>query len=240
MGANLVKRAIAFGAVNHLTGNEFRVLVQMSVTALDTDRPPRYWSSREETARAIGRMLPDEPESGHPDFARICREREAGFSAVKEAIKGLRHKGALRSAQVGRRGYRAAYELTMNGDLAAGDPPPVEEGKPAPTREGFPPPNGRENVPLTVGNPSPLGTVRIQKDEKQESTHLSAPPHLTTTHETDPELNIEPRCDEHVGSPWAARCAACEAAAEPPELVACDKHIHLLPCPKCTPQVVAA
>lgn len=239
MGANLVKRAIAFGAVNRLTGNEFRVLIQMSVTALDTDRPPRYWSSREETARAIGRMLPDEPESNHPDFARISREREAGFAAVKEAIKGLRSKGALRSAQVGRRGYRAAYELTMNGDLTGENPPPIEEEKPTPTREGFPPPNGRKNLPLTVGNPYPLGTIRIQKDENKETTHLPAPSHLTPTADLEPEMN-EPRCADHVGESYPPRCAACDKAAEPPELVACQFHIQLMPCPQCAAQAVAA
>lgn len=93
MGASLVKLAIAFGATHRLTGNEFRVLIQMAVTAKDTDPEPSYWSSREDSARALGRMISDEPGPDDPDADAKRRERDAAFFALKEAIRGLAGSG---------------------------------------------------------------------------------------------------------------------------------------------------
>ena len=116
MGAELVRRAITFGTITHLTGNEFSVLVQMAVIALDSDQVPRYAGGRDELARSLGRILPSAPNADDPEFERISSEREAGLQAVKEAVKGLRKKGAIRRAPGAMVTERAVYEVTLNGE----------------------------------------------------------------------------------------------------------------------------
>lgn len=111
MGAQLVGRAIAFAAQNDLKPNEFRLLVFMALTALDTDQPPRYFASREESAYGLGRMVEDK-------FAtdpRAVSARDAAFWAVKVAVQGLVKAGAIERKQRGRNGRRAEFVLTFKG-----------------------------------------------------------------------------------------------------------------------------
>lgn len=170
MGASLVKLAIAFGARHRLTGNEFRVLIQMAVTAKDTDLEPSYWSSREDSARALGRMIPDEPGPDDPDADAKRRERDAAFFALKEAIRGLRAAGAIQTTDPGRRGHRAVYKLTLTSMRGSENPPPI----------------GEENPPAIGGNPSPYrGENPPPKEEPgtrgqktRTTTRHTAPPHL--------------------------------------------------------------
>ncbi|MCM3779871.1 hypothetical protein [Microbacterium hydrocarbonoxydans] len=110
MGAGLVGRAIAYGADIQLNPNEFRLLVGMCLTALDADKPPRYFDSREALALILGRRVPDyapEDEDGE-------RERDAAFKAVKVALNGLVKLGAIKRYRVGGNGRRAVYDLVLD------------------------------------------------------------------------------------------------------------------------------
>jgi hypothetical protein len=118
MGAQLAKQAYAFGASHPLTASEMRFLVWMALTAKDTDERPIYFMSREQSALALGRIVPDEPRPGQEDAAAVLKERKAAFQAVKVATTGLVSHGAIRSLVRGRTGHRAEYELTL-GQLAA-------------------------------------------------------------------------------------------------------------------------
>ena len=97
MGSRLVKRAYAYAVDVPLHPNEFRLLAWMCLTALDEDTPPRYFDSREASALALGRRVPDEDTP----------ERSAGLEAVKVAIRGLTAVGAVRRRKHGHRGQRA-------------------------------------------------------------------------------------------------------------------------------------
>lgn len=85
MGAMLVSRTFAYAVDVPLRPNEKHLLLFMALTALDTDSTPRYFASREESAIALGRRVPDAAPRGEPD----APERVAALEAVKVAIRGL-------------------------------------------------------------------------------------------------------------------------------------------------------
>lgn len=170
MGASLVKLAIAFGATHKLTGNEFRVLIQMAVTAKDTDPEPSYWSSREDSARALGRMIPDEPAPDDPDADAKRRERDAAFFALKGAIRGLRTAGAIQTTDPGRRGHRAVYKLTLMPMHGSENPPAI--------REENPPAIGGNPSPYRSENPPPKEEPGTTGQKGRTATRLTAPPRL--------------------------------------------------------------
>lgn len=115
MGANLVGRAIAFAVDIPLQPNEFRLLVGMSLTALDTDSTPRYFDSREASALILGRRVPNAVHADDPASDAVAREREAAFQAVKVALSGLNKLGAIKRARTGGNGRRAEYNIVLDG-----------------------------------------------------------------------------------------------------------------------------
>lgn len=114
VGARLVGEAFAFAAHRRLRPNEMRLLLFMALTALDTDKRPRYFAAREKSAVALGRLVPDTPSPTDPQYDRAIRERAAAFQRVKEAVQGLVAAGAIVSIKRGREGQRAEYELTLS------------------------------------------------------------------------------------------------------------------------------
>lgn len=147
MGAQLVRRAFAFAAQNRLTGNEFRVLAHMTLTALDGDAEPRYWAKREVLAHALGHLIPDAPMPGDPNEPETNAARERAFYAVKTAVRGLVNAGAIERLRLGRIGQTAAYRITLTGS-------PVVEKTPAIT--GLSPPQiGGKSTPELVEIPPP-------------------------------------------------------------------------------------
>jgi hypothetical protein len=127
VGAALTGEAFAYAAREHaagrpLTHNERLLLLFMAHTALDADKPPRYFGSRERSAVALGRMVPDEPAVDHPERSERQRERHNAFSAVKTATRGLVQRGAIERLHSGRAGRRAEFALRFHGGLARGAP----------------------------------------------------------------------------------------------------------------------
>ncbi len=150
MGAQLVGRAIAFAAQNDLKPNEYRLLVFMALTALDSDQQPRYFASREESAFALGRMIADKTTTDPSALAA----REAAFKAVKLATQGLVRLGAIDRIERGRNGHRAVYGVTFRGTKSV----PLNGTESVPLR-------GTKSVPQGVRNPSPLGTTEEPQEE---------------------------------------------------------------------------
>lgn len=107
MGAGLVGRAIAYGVDVSLQPNEYRLLIGMCLTALDSDERPRYFDSREAMALFLGRRVTDHG----PD-------RAAAFQAVKVALQGLVKVGALERVRKGGNGRRAEYILRLDVDAS--------------------------------------------------------------------------------------------------------------------------
>jgi hypothetical protein len=121
MGAQLARLAYAWAVDRTVKPNEMRLLVFMALTALDADNPPRYFASRESSAVALGRRLPERVEESDPTFSSVEKERDAAFSRVKVATQGLVKSGAIRNVKRGREGQRAEYALTFQSSLLPGD-----------------------------------------------------------------------------------------------------------------------
>jgi hypothetical protein len=163
MGAQLVGRAIAFAAMNDLKPNEYRLLIFMALTALDTDQPPRYFASREESAFGLGRRVAD----GHTTDPDEIAARDAAFKAVKLAVQGLVKCGAIERLQRGRSGRRAEFAVTFRGTKSV----PLKGTESVPLR-------GTKSVPAGVRNPSPQGTT----DEPQEELGRRTPRFTEASH----------------------------------------------------------
>lgn len=176
MGARLVKQAIAFAVDVPLRGNEFRLLIHMAVTALDEDDPPRYFDSRESSALALGRRVPD------GGSAEADAERGAAFQAVKVAVAGLVAVGALRRLKQGKAGQRAEFAIAL--DLGAarssaeyrrrrgvGNSYPRSVGNSYPTGYAIPTAEG-------YAVPTPKEPLRNHKDQ---TTGISASTSSTTS-----------------------------------------------------------
>ena len=91
--------------------NALRLLVYMSLRALDTDKQPRYTGSRETSAFGLGRNVPEPVLPDDERFAAIQRERNAAFQVAKIAIANLVAVGAIKQLQRGREGTRATFAL---------------------------------------------------------------------------------------------------------------------------------
>lgn len=114
MGAQLVGQAFAFAARHQLKSNEALLLLFMAHTALDADDPPRYFASRERSAIAIGRMVPDVPAADDPDSDKLNAERASVFELLRRATNGLLATGAVERLHGGRGGRTAEYVLRLS------------------------------------------------------------------------------------------------------------------------------
>ncbi|MFB8893576.1 hypothetical protein [Microbacterium plantarum] len=151
MGSRLVKQLIAYAIDVPLKPNEYRLMTYMALTALDDDTPPRYFDSREASALALGRRVRDEVHPDHPDHAEIQLERNAAFSAVKEAVSGLTGIGAIRRLKSGRAGRRAEFAVVIDVQMSIN----TEEYRRRRKGDGLRP-RGRDSLPLKGRKSIPL------------------------------------------------------------------------------------
>jgi hypothetical protein len=159
VGAQLVGKAFTFAAEKALKPNEVKLLLWMSLIALDADTPPRYFGARESSAFGLGRKIPDAPNELDPAAEAKHLEREAAFYAVKIAVQGLVAAGAIQRLKRGREGTRAEFALTYGRESL-----PLERRK-------FLPLSGVDSLPASGGNSSPQGTT----NEPQETTQRETP-----------------------------------------------------------------
>jgi hypothetical protein len=166
VGAQLVGKAFAFASRVALKPNEKLLLLWMSLTALDSDTPPKYFAARESSALALGRMVPDAPDPQDPDATSIEAERNAAFQRVKLATQGLVKAGAIRNVRRGREGSRAEFVLIFGTESV-----PLESTESVPL-------SGSESVPPGGRNPYPQGTTEEYKEPHPGSTSPRRAPHF--------------------------------------------------------------
>jgi hypothetical protein len=91
-----------------------RALIQMALTSLDRDDPPRYFGGWEATARALGRDVPELADELTGDERReVERQRENARRAVGRAVKELVAAGAVSRTNRPKVGSRAVYHLNL-------------------------------------------------------------------------------------------------------------------------------
>ena len=103
MGAGNVTQV--FESWGHLEHREFRLLVHMANTGLDSAAPPVYFRGWESAAKALGYDA-----LGNRDSAR---------RNTMKALKLLRESGAIVFSDHARQGSRAVYALTLWPDRTA-------------------------------------------------------------------------------------------------------------------------
>ena len=144
MGANHVSTIYAQWG-RRLDGCAFRLLVHMSLTALDSDNPPMYWAGRDGMAAALGRD-----------------DDAAGRQAVKRALSVLKREGAVKVASKAVKGRSATrWEIVLAPPLGYGNRTPITK-KPRGGAKGdgteTVPQSGTESDPIGVRNPTHWGT----------------------------------------------------------------------------------
>lgn len=116
-----MKAAFAYAARVPLRPNEKILLLYMALVSLDQDSPPRYFGAREESAFALGRLVPDAPDSSavaDEEFKRVEDERKAAFAAVRSAIDGLVKIGAVDRVRHANGARRAEFALRLDPDFS--------------------------------------------------------------------------------------------------------------------------
>jgi hypothetical protein len=166
MGARLVSQMIVFAVDVPLHPNEYRLLNVMALRALDDADPPRYFDSREASSLALGRRVPDDPESP---------ERLAAFEAVKVATRGLVALRAIERIQAGHRGRRAEFAIRLNLALTQDtDEYRRRKAHPSPSRKAQPSPKRRLTLPQSEGPPFPQGTTEEPPGTRTGNTSPSS------------------------------------------------------------------
>lgn len=124
MGVEIVKAAMVYG--KSLSGNGYKVLIAMSMSALDkpsNGRPPGlYWGGWDALAVALG----------HEDATRDS----SGHRAVKRAIKELRDAKHITPMLNASRGTRQSYSVHPGGLEKGGQSDPVKGGQIDPVMGG--------------------------------------------------------------------------------------------------------
>lgn len=195
MGARLVREVYAYAADVPLKPNEFRLLAYMALIAIDPGdpggrAPRRYFDSRESSALALGRRVPD--ESGEKaDLA----ERHAAFTAVKEALSGLVKLKSIEREKRGGNGRRAEYSLTLSPTSSRGTEefrrrrrgrtslPQKGDGAATADRDSLPL-RGRSSLPVGAGIACRLGqeipTPQEEEDLQEQAGGITSPKPATS------------------------------------------------------------
>jgi hypothetical protein len=108
MGAGNAKKAYAYWG--DLPDGPLRLLVFMSLTALDADEPPTFHRGREALAVGMGRKVADR-QTEDPD--EVAARRRA-FKAVDRMICALRDAGAITQLRPAGPGHAAVYALNLS------------------------------------------------------------------------------------------------------------------------------
>lgn len=108
MGAGNAKKAYAYWG--DLPDGPLRLLVFMSLTAMDADDPPTFHRGREALAVGMGRTVADR-QTGDP--AEVAERRRA-FKAVDRMICALKDAGAITQLRPAGPGHTAVYALNLS------------------------------------------------------------------------------------------------------------------------------
>lgn len=123
MGVEIVKAAVVYG--NRLSGNAYKVLVAMSLSALDkpsNGRPASlYWGGWDALAVVLGHENAERGSAGHNAVARAVRELRNGrhVSPMVDAGRGTRqsylvHPGGIGGVEQGEQNAHAKGEQSAH------------------------------------------------------------------------------------------------------------------------------
>ncbi|GAA1938241.1 hypothetical protein GCM10009775_32890 [Microbacterium aoyamense] len=204
MGARLVGEAIAYAVDVPLTGNEYRLLIGMSHTALDgaIDDPResrRYFDSRDAMCLAIGRRVNDHDAT----------DRAAAFEAVRVALRGLVSLGAIEQLKRGQSGQRAEFNLVIEAEQSrttaeyrrralskrARPRPPKPQAQPGPAPQAQPGPAPQAQPgPAPQAQPGPAPQAQPGPKEPQRN-HRGKTRGITSTHSTVSLASVDKSID---------------------------------------------
>jgi hypothetical protein len=177
MGAGNAKKAYAYWG--DLPDGPLRLLVFMSLTALDADDPPTFHRGREALAVGMGRSVANRQTT---DLAAVAERRRA-FKAVDRMICALKEAGAITQLRPAGPGHAAVYALNLSrnrtpitGDLFDETHPGQRGPKGASVDEECTPVGGHD-APRSAGQRTPVsGTThpghRGPKEERSLRTVL--------------------------------------------------------------------
>lgn len=211
MGAGNAKKAYAYWG--DLPDGPLRLLVFMSLTALDADDPPTFHRGREALAVGLGRAVADRQTD---DPAEVADRRRA-FKAVDRMICALKDAGAITQLRPAGPGHAAVYALNLtrnrtpiSGDLFDETHPGDRGPKEAPVNEECTPVSGT-NGPRLAGQRTPVsGTThpghRGPKEERSlrtvlEEGEIAVSP---TSHPSRATANVIPLHPDSPNEPGAA------------------------------------
>jgi hypothetical protein len=196
MGVQLANVALIRWAP-HISGRAFRVLMRMSLTALDTPSGPTP------AATYFGGMEP-----------LTMTLRTDGTSAERTAYRALQelvNVGAIENTQRGQKGRRAVYRLTLDGDPKVAQPvtndtqtgkqpvnPDTQNGLDCQAETAQPVNSDTSACPPV----SPLGTMRINtRHERLDDEVVASPAVVQTAREDEPTNDLPslcPRCKDEL------------------------------------------
>lgn len=187
MGVEIVKAAMVHG--KRLSGNAYKVLVTMSMSALDKPKDNRpshlYWGGWDALAVSLGYDNAERNSSGHV--------------IVKRAIKELRSAGHISTLNEVRRGTAQTY-MVHPGGLPKGEqsvPVKGEQSVPA-ARE--------QNVPARGNKTFPPRKNTGSSEDLSQDIHLPSATELQTARDDESD-EMGPHKFE--GNPAADECLAC-------------------------------
>lgn len=193
----------------HLPHLPFRVLVWMAYRSLDADDPPRFWGGWEELAYAGGRMVPPRDDTDKD----ATRERAAASKAVRDAVRLLRERGAIRMTRRAAPGVNTDYSLNLfdgTGDAhrtaspVDNPAPPAGNGgrSPSPTVDGK-----RRN-----GGRSAFATVDAHRTPEEKEEEQDLPQERQGDLRTKPEVGGDPGSVDNPGSQPSEEGGAAQLA----------------------------
>lgn len=152
MGVEIVKAAVVYG--KSLSGNAYKVLVAMSLSALDkpsNGRPASlYWGGWDALAIALGYDNADRRSSGENAVARAVRELKYGHHITPMVDAG--------------RGTRQSYLVHPGGIKGSGQPEQNAQPIPEQSAQAKPEQNAQQRVSKTLRPRKEQGSTGLNSD----------------------------------------------------------------------------
>ena len=195
MGVEIVKAAMVHG--KRLSGNAYKVLVTMSMSALDkpsNGRPASlYWGGWDALAVALGHENAERGTSGHNAVARAVRE-----------LRGERHISPMIDAG---RGMRQSYLVHPGGLTPSGQGEQNAHAK----GEQIAHAKGEQNAHVGVSKTLTPRKEQGSSSDKSQDISLPSATQLQTARE-DEKRNEEMSPHKFQGQPAEGDCLACGLA----------------------------
>lgn len=192
MGIEIVKASVVYG--KRLSGNAYKVLIAMSLSALDKPKEGRpaslYFGGWGALAVALGY-----------DDTTAHDRNSAGHKAVKRAVKELRDASHISPMLDACRGTRQSYFVHPGGLVKGDQNDPVKGGQ-------FDPVKGDQNSPQRGTKMTPPRKDTGSSEGLSQDISLTQQPQLKAAREDDRSTEIDPHRFE--GSPHAGDCLACD------------------------------